>query len=382
MIINLKSKRKIVQLTFIAISTFILYVIANGNGIRLTDDSHTYVACSCILQARGFWQILQEPLCPPLFTFFLTFLGNHLIFKTAIVNGILLMMNSLIFGLIGLQLIRSIYFQWFFLISLVFSADLLMVHSMLWSEPLFIFILSCQTYWLIRYMHHQRTKFILYVTLAGIALTLQRRTGIFINLAMVIAILSVTWRSKKVTLSPYLILLLAIIFSGLILWEIYLRFSTDLPETIFGLPDLMGFFPTTENYLNALSLWILPLPLPQTLRLIVALLVILVLVSGFIWVPHRVGRSLLLIWLSYFVLRLFWPRYDLDEAQRYLAVVYPLFALSFVIFIEYLTLLLQKQKRAIAIVILSIWLLYPVVRTVKNVVLYHNIERETVLWIK
>jgi len=113
----------------------------------------------------------------------------------------------------------------------------------------------------------------------------------------------------------------------------------------------------------------MPMEVPVSIRIALAAIIVLVLLAIYFKNYHLIGpnyHSLLVVFLSYFLLRSYYSDIYFHEAERYLSIVYPLFILLMVkassFFKESSNIFLSK-----AYLISGIYLLtYTIIRAVRN----------------
>lgn len=131
---------------------------------------------------------------------------------------------------------------------------------------------------------------------------------------------------------------------------------------------------------DALSAWLFPLPLNYRLR--VGIFTLLVIFMGYLlwktWPEIQEEKrsyitGIVFIILTYLVIRHFYDRPHFDEADRFLAPIYPgVFFLLIFAMERFVLNTRQKILRLVLPVIMALWLTYPVIRTLKNAKMWHN----------
>mgnify|MGYP006902059510 CR=1 FL=1 len=353
----------------------VIYFIANYNGLRLTIDSENYLLCAIHFSNTGaFFNAAHGIGCPPLFTLFLSIFSDNAVNWMLLWNGIFIMSTTLIWFTIAMKIFENQIIQWFSLVLLIFGADVLMVHSLLWTEPLFLFLLSFQFYFLIKFHQKGQINTLVWIIVFGILHTLQRKTGVFFNLSILLVL---TWhfiqqgRSQRILIK---LVSLVLLFLGVILWELFMQNHSGLSKSSFEMPDPTFFWPTMENYLNAISLWIIPLNSPAWIKFSSTTLLLSGMLWGILAIKNKAWRWITVSWMIYFFIRLFWPRLLFSEAQRYMAVAYPFFVISLMGLVQMIV--FKTKYKNLILLLFGLWLVYPTVRTIKNALFYNQITQK------
>ncbi len=326
-----------------------LFLYSNRNGLGLTHDSHYYLRES---QGQHFFGQQR----------FLVFLLHAVDRELHLVKyGFLFcyLLGFYVLAYVGSKAIEDRLLQICFHVVLIFNTAGLMTHAFLWTEP--FFILSINGLLLLLWLQSRAISWRYYILMCFCLLMSiwQRKAGLLFSGGLFLGLLFFQW---KWTL-PYKMLISILAFLLILFFYGY-----------FGGPNLIGERPIFEGMgrrllvnLDGMSLWLLPGQISFSLRLILlvaTLLLMIIFISSqgpdrSFW---RISMSLLLF---YFIVRLFFQRDVPSETERYLAPVYGIYFLCLVKSLEWLLAFLGKRKFA-AIAFLAVWLLYPVVRTIKN----------------
>ena len=358
-----------------------MYFYANVNGLGLTHDSIQYLKKSIVfadtdsLEEIGFTSIFPFQ---SLEIVLLSIFGDHVLIVMKYLHAFLLGGTIFIHLTIGLKMFSTTEMRIIYAFILTFGTPLLMVHSFLWTEPLFIFLLSVQWYLLWYFFQYKNLKTLIGILLISVLYCWQRKAGMLFSLGLVLALTTHFSSSKKQIIIVFTSLLLSI-------FALYGAFGTG---NLIGEQPVASSIPLNlKNYFGALSGWIFPLPLNYWLR--VGLLMIIIMYVGYsLWnnipkIPESQRayiRSILIIILTYFIIRHFYYRPHSDEADRFLAPVYPGVFFLIIFVIEQITLKTGRHiHKVVFTVILTVWLAYPVVRTFKNVELWHNRTKNPLL---
>ena len=352
----------------------IIFFYANFNGLGLTFDSIKYLEKSMVFANT---HSFQKTGFPELFPFqsleivLLSILGTNAMVIMKYLHAFLFGGTVFIHLTIAKEMFESKKSLPIYALTLVFSTPLLMVHSFLWTEPLFIFLVSLQWYLLWRFFHHKTLKTIIYILLLSVLYCWQRKAGMLFSLGLVLAFTVHFVSSKK----QFWGILIALCLSVFILYG-----GLGTINFIGEYPVLSSFPLNLKNYSDALSAWIFPLPLNFWIR--IGLFVLVMGAAGTVmWktIPEikeakrKYITSIIIIILTYYIVRHFYDRPDADEADRFLTPVYPgIFFLLIFVLERILSKMGRGFFRPVLPVILALWLTYPVVRTFKNAKQWHK----------
>ena len=352
----------------------IICLFANSNGLGMTHDSIQYWEKSIIF--KNTWSLRKAG-----FTTFLPFQSLEVVLLSILGANALTIMKYLHVLFLGgtvfihLTIAKEIFKHTktliIYALTLVFSTPLLMVHSFLWTEPLFIVLVSLQWYMLWRFFQRKTSKVLVAILLISVIYCWQRKAGMLFSLGLIVVFIAHFASSKKKLAGILVAISLAIfiLYGGL-----------GTTNFIGEHPALSSIPLNLKNYFGALGGWIFPLPLNYWIRtgLFVFLLVVIALVLKKT-LPEMEERrksyirGIIIIILTYVVIRHFYPRPHADEADRFLAPIYP--GMFFLIIFVWECVLLKTRKAAFRLilpVILALWLIYPVIRTFKNAKQWHN----------
>jgi len=248
-----------------------------GAGPSLDSASYTAIARN-LVSGQGYRGLYGKPavIWPPLYPLFLAFIGLFGPDPLIVTRWA----NAAIFGgnvlLVGLILRRYVRFRWIAVLGsllVLTSVDLLHVHSMIWTEPLFIFLGLLGLLLIAEYAERQRLGLLL-ASAAIIALAvLTRYAGVSLIITAILIILFFTKRALSKKLRD------ALLFAGiaclpLALWIIrnVIVAGTSTGRTVRLHSISLHHF---RNGLDTFSLWLLPEWVPLNVRAI-ALIVIVV----------------------------------------------------------------------------------------------------------
>lgn len=354
---------------------FLLQQYATYCQIGLTHDSHYFLSAAKSFALSGDLLNPDSSYFSNWTPLFPVFLSPFSLKYMAVLQGICLVISLWVFMKMAFEEIQSTFFRFAFTIILCFSPYLMLVSVFLWSETLFVMLLSLHLRNLQIYVRTQSSTTFFQMIFWSFLLCLQRNTGLFFVFGTVLSILIFDKKTSKIR-GSFVYGFLAV--SGWIIWTI--RNSILVNETAHPMLGRMfgGFGFNMAVYTESLSLFFLPANISFQVRIVLICLLIsiglLCLVLGkikIIMLQNSFYQILLLQLFTYLILMLSIEKAIFWDVERYVAVIYPIFFLIVLVYIEKKYLQIQKPwHRKIIIIGLSLWLLYPVARTVKNVVFW------------
>lgn len=321
---------------------------------------------------------------PPLFPLVLAALGTESKTGIRLFNALWAMGSLLIFMFLAERILQSDILWIIYGGALAFSTPLLMDHSFLWSEPLFIFLLALLLFFLRRYLEQKENGDFILLVLCSILLVLQRTQGVMVISAVAVILLNKNafWASLP-RAGIYF-------FSSLLLWFAWVYHCLSIGGLYFhsSIGDLFQYIPHNLYWhVEAISAWLLPLPLSFPFRLIILMGLLILLFS--IWntfkselAPGKRSFLWACIWifLLYTFGMLIQQATNFSDSTRYQSPNYPLVFLFLLGLLDIWKEFFQnKWGKRILFVGLSIWLLYPAVRSIKNAQHWHQVNCQEIL---
>lgn len=205
-----------VALLLISLTGFILVLQATPEGAGLSDDSIAYVAGARSMVAgngyREAWLASNQPVThfPPAFPTLLAsfgFLGIDPLHAARWVNAFLFFLSAGLLGILAWRMTPSLTAGLVIAGLFVLSGDLLQVHAVAMSEPLFIF-LSLLSFWMFD-LYFERDHHWLWLlacaTFVGLAY-LTRYSGLALLATFVVAlfILHKSWKQRLASIGIFL----------------------------------------------------------------------------------------------------------------------------------------------------------------------------------
>lgn len=353
--------------------TLLLYI--NWCSIGLTFDSYDYLFAAKSFRNTGILLNANETIFrerTPLFPILLAMLNNNVFY---IKLSFALAHISILYGFLFFHrsFSTSSSEQLYLSVLLSFSVPLLLIESFIWSESYFLVLLSLSLYCLILWTTHQQITYIILAATLGFLYCIQRNTGIFFVLGSTLFI----W-SEKPTLKG---LITAAFFSltalsGWTLWTAYhlIEKGPGFQPTLLEIGE--NILPNILTYLDSYSVWIFPHTIALPIR-VSLFSILLILGIRWLWETYQTQKNklegiVIKLWIlmmsSYHLGMMLLEKAVIWEVDRFIAILYPFTAFIFVIIGSHQI----KNKPLIIKILISLWLLYPMVRTYKNSIFLHH----------
>ncbi len=254
-------------------------------GIHLTFDSWQYLsAARCLINGEALKMADGSPFIayPSLFPLVLSLFGKNPLEIMPTFLATLYLFNLMLWIYLGQHYIKSQAVYFFLCLSLCLSTPLLLVHSFLWSEALFISFLSI----VFLYYHHYPRYFLqaeLLLVFVGIGILVwQRNAGVWWGIGILIWLIFFKKHKSRATV---LVLSSGIIF--LLAWGWYLL---SLNPSSFKHEGLLFFWYELGNNLviftGHLSSWFMP----RSTALLIKVIFGTLLLASLFWVGVN-GRN-------------------------------------------------------------------------------------------
>lgn len=366
----LKVSWKWISLLFIVFS-LVLQWYAHTCGLLVTNDSLHYMSAAIsftqshqLINKDGTSYVNWPPLYPILLSFFdepLTAIRwvNYLV---TLVVGIMLAQFSE--KMIGHKGLRSVY-----LFSLLCGVHLIMNAVFLWSEMIFM-LLS------VFFLHYfQKVKVSNHAgiisMLLGILLCLQRNAGLFIVSGAVLWYLFTDTTSWRFRIGKACLLFL-IGTSGFWLWNLWISYGQT---STFKIQE-QEFFIHMGHNLGLISRALITAYVPVKSWSILLLIIFVCVIAVVVKQTFRDNALLQLmsfVVISYVAGMTFLFRIDYDaDNDRYVSMILPYVGLIAFSALDKVLMNRTRVIKTIAIVLLVLWLGYPLSRTIRNVIQWHN----------
>lgn len=204
-----------VALLLISVIGFLLVLQATPEGAGLSDDSIAYIAGARSMVAgngyREAWLESNQPVThfPPAFPSLLAFfgfLGVDPLHAARYVNAFLFFLTAGLLGILAWRMTPSLTAGLVIAGLFILCSDLLQVHAMAMSEPLFIFV-SLLSFWMFDLYferHHHWLWLVACATFTGIAY-LTRYSGLALLATFVVALflLHKSWKRRLTSIAIY-----------------------------------------------------------------------------------------------------------------------------------------------------------------------------------
>ncbi|HET9589294.1 MAG TPA: phospholipid carrier-dependent glycosyltransferase [Anaerolineales bacterium] len=203
-------------LLLLAIIGTLLILRATPEGLGLSDDSIAYIAgARSLLAGQGYreaWLASNQPVThfPPGFSSVLAFFGlfgPDPLHAARFVNALLFGLNAALLGILAWRMTPSLTAGLVLAALFVASGEMLQVHAVAMSEPLFIFLtlLSLWMFDLYFERHHHWLWLILCATLVGMAyLTRYAALALVTTFVAALLILHTNWHKRLTSVGIFL----------------------------------------------------------------------------------------------------------------------------------------------------------------------------------
>ncbi|MEH0158309.1 hypothetical protein V6R21_29910 [Limibacter armeniacum] len=382
---------KYVVYLLVMLAFTMLYALLGSNGLSLSFDSYEYLIASHSFLESGVMMKSNDELFvywPPLFPILLAYIARNTMEGVMLLNYFSLLSTVFLLVKWFINTIKNSRnpIVYFYALIVTFSIPYLLVGKFIWSEPFFIFLLTSYLYSLNNFLKKPSSKYLILITIFGFLMPLQRFAGLFVFLGVGIA-LSIT--EQKLLKRHWKMLLLSVVISlsGVLCWLIYTRVGgmESRESATFSWTFLLYIL---RNYGEVMARWFMPvgiLPYLGNGFYIIAFITVMVcvLVVGIIQNKKNkfisVLSSVILCYVGLYILAGVYKKcaIDIQEVERFMSPVFGLIFFVFMFSISGLYERIAKFQRVSLIILLSIWITYPVIRAVKNANAYRKLPRVT-----
>jgi len=348
-----------------------IYAYTVACGLLFTYDSFEYLASANSFYKNGSFLRVDGTLntiWTPLFAILLSFFKDHLNFYTYVQGAFLIATLGITFYL-GTKVIKSTVLIIAFAVFLCVGVPIYMVHAFLWSEPFFVFLISAIL--LVWHRQIQKPESINLIIMVGLSflLCLQRNAGIFFVVGMAI---SMTIHAKSIWFPSIYTFFSSI---GWIVWTVRnfilsrQHFHPAIEE--YSQWEILHKENVVE-YLSDTSSWLLPPQIYLAIRILL-ILGFLICISLAVYKSNLpILTTLYICTLVYWVFMQFIEDKQMDEVQRYNAVVFPIFSiLAFFVFDQWWASFSRYPKILLGVGI-GLVLAYSSLRLFKNITQWHD----------
>jgi hypothetical protein len=273
-------------------------LLSTRSGVGVHPDTVTYVEAAQnllngvglrVLSDDGEFTVLTH--FPPLYSIVLALfglIGWDPLSGARWMNSFLFAANGLITGLLVRRYNQSnlIFFSTLFLFAT--SVDMLSIHAMTYSEPLFIFLCLMGTSFFLRYLDTQRSKPLVISSGCFALALLSRYAGIFLLMLGALSIWMMDSEQKARKLKD------SLIFTAIYSFPIGLWIARNLVVYKHATDRELSFHPLTIGHiksgLSTVSLWLFPSMIPGPVRVGMTMVVLVGLFL--LGVDRRFGHKL------------------------------------------------------------------------------------------
>lgn len=326
-----------------------LLILANSKGIGFTYDSYDYQGAS--QQIFYFLSGKSNIIRPPIFPIVLSIFSVFGIAGYFILSLFCFSISSWIFHALIASTITNYYVKTYIFSLFIFSISLHLTHSFLWTEPLMIL-------WILLFIWILISKFNYGILLLLAILMVLTKNGSMLLIPFLAA--GIWWMNrswKGFFYSFVMILTCAIVYE---LWNQHIG-RPEMIETVAR----VRFFSFT--YLEVLLGWFVPISFPlwaQIMAFSGFTIGFALVATGF----DNQTQFFALVFCGYLVLRMYYAHVDYHESERYMSIAYPVLLLVIGKLTD------QRKLDFTTLSLYSVWLLYSIIRVVKNDIIWF-IER-------
>ncbi|GEM_PF-1276599 len=383
----------------------LLYAIV-PHGIGLSEDSISYLAAANSLHDVGAMRdidgsvfVAWTPLYP-LTIAALQFLPFKIENTLVALNLLVFMLTVISSWLLIVKAMEKMFFRVVCLLFIVCSFTIMQVYAIALSEAVFLLLINLIALVLTSNERHATRNFFLLALLCGFTL-LQRYIGIFVIPVVLIFVVrnktlpplaSRGW-DLNITRQRRAMAGLLFLFLALVPLSIWLMRNYLLTETLTGFrADSSEHFAKNIVVLaETITSWMLPVKIPLIIR-VIALTGIFVLLRKNLRESNRIHLLVFVVYVLMLVVAYFLFSFE-EPRDRLLAPTFISFSIMLFSGMEYFIRHSSFVIRHSCMVVLCCWLLYPVVRIIKHVQLWHQegidvynkphwSNSETIAWLK
>ena len=279
----------------------------------------------------------------------------------------------------GGRVLETAEWKFFFLLLLSLSTPFLMIFVFVWSEAVFVLLLSAYLCYLQKFVHTKAGKELLVAALLAFLLLLQRNAGIFLLAGAGAGLLfNYSFFDKKQL--KYLLLHALFAVTGFALWNIYVVLVKGNEQIVKEMEQAFSLQTTLERVFSELGRLYVPEPAGFLLGLFV-LFPLLLFVGYRLYQGKEVWlRLLIVLLLTYLMVWIVVPAVWVvvpagkEDISRFLAVSIPLLHLILAFFLESCSKRYRGKARFFILGLAGLWLLYPFLRILLNALLWSKMS--------
>jgi 4-amino-4-deoxy-L-arabinose transferase-like glycosyltransferase len=202
-----QGKFKVITICCLAVVCLVVFLLVTAKGIGATRDSATYIgAARNLLDGKGLsvsagngdaLPLTHFPPLYPIVLYGISCFGLDPLTGARFLGALLLLTNILLVGFLIHKFSRgSILAAFLGSFTVLFSIDILTAHTIVFSEPLFIFLLLLGLYAMVNYLESDRYWFLILSSLSVALAFLTRYMGISLIVTGVIALLAISSKPR------------------------------------------------------------------------------------------------------------------------------------------------------------------------------------------
>jgi hypothetical protein len=392
---NLDSNSKLrFFIGFFLVLIFQIWSTYKGEGMAKTHDSIQYLkTAENLILHYNFIQVDSQPYIAWAlgFPFLLILFEDSIFLNLLCILGIYVFYFDLIEKLFQKSLTK-----WWLILAFVSATPLYLIHHFVWSEPPFLLFLmgsSWVFYYLIDKLNNKTSAVfgilinkIYLFCLFGFLFCAMRNAGLYfvigINTGIILFyILPVYFKSTQKNAQIFyqnLYFKPLVYFSffsilPIFLWWLHAKIKTKGNfDTIYNLA-LRSFSEEFLNYGDILSRWLFPPSIPLEIRIAIpSILMILFLIYFIKKIKFKIDKNskfiLFIFWITFvYLIGMLLSRAGMKvDAERFLAIIYPFLCILIGFVLDRI-----KINNVLKYGIAFLWLLYPFLRTLKNIIFWN-----------
>jgi hypothetical protein len=360
------SKRQTQSLfVFILALSIALQWYGHACGLIKTSDSYQYLSAAQsfktngnFLSPDGSYYTYWPPLFPVILSVFdspeSALIWIHVVAKVSI---------GLLIYFIANEFLEKNIFKVLFFVATLCSVQITMISVFVWSELIFLLLLLLTVYCALK-MKASQLHFIGLLVFSFL-MCLQRNAGAFFIPAIGLwIVLDTTSKNEERIVRSTAVCISGL--AGLFLWNIYISYF--IPSNFYFYRH--EFFVDYALNFSTLSTLLIKFFIPRSeifatfLGLVLLLAVVVLTVKGNFHNRHvqLVGLLILFYWMGLMSM----ARLDIYETDRYLSVILHFVYLLFFFLIEIGFKRVNAARQLAMVVVLLLWMIYPVSRAIKN----------------
>ena len=375
-----------------SIGLFLLSVLqlwSTWKGMGKTYDSFHYLeAAQSLIQTKGAINSQSYMTWALGFPFLLT------LFNDSILLNLFCLLGSYTFYFhLSEKLFQSTTTKWWLTLAFAFATPLYLIHHFVWSEaPFVLFLLGC--IWSFYFLNETyfSKRYILLFSLFGFLFMSMRNAGLYfitsINIGVFLFyILPLVYKKEKkirflITNIYTKVLILFSVFSSVSIFFWWLRAKPTTAgkfATMYSLAE-RTFSEEIINYGDILSRWLVPSSIPLTFRLVFFCIFLVSFGIAFFIIFIKYSKEntsktsqfiFFIAWIvSFYLIGMLITRTGMRvDVERYLAILYPFLCIIIGYIVEK-----TPIRLTIKYTIAFLWLIYPLLRTLKNILFWNAVS--------